>query len=83
MNIKKEFEHIDNHFSNISKEQLINDLKECGLKTSRQWIIDNTKSGACLTWNSDDKIMLTVKEIEELALTIATETILKERLYNE
>jgi len=62
-----------------------NELRSSGdwLKTSRQWIIDNTKSGAHLTWNSDDKIMLTVKEIEELALTIATETILKERLYNE
>lgn len=33
MNIKKESEYIDNHFSNISKEQLFNNLKECGLKT--------------------------------------------------
>lgn len=62
-----------------------NELRSSGdwLKTTRQWLIDNTKSGAYLTWNSDDKIMLTVKEIEELALTIATETIFKERMYNE
>lgn len=33
MNIKKEFEYINKHFSNISKEQLFNELKECGLKT--------------------------------------------------
>ena len=33
MNIKKESEYIDKHFSSMSKEQLFNDLKECGLKT--------------------------------------------------
>ena len=33
MNIKKEFEYIDKHFSNISPEQLFNQLRECGLKT--------------------------------------------------
>lgn len=33
MNIKEEFKYIDEYFTNISKEQLFNDLKECGLKT--------------------------------------------------
>ena len=40
MNVKKEFEYIDNHFENIDKETLIERLKECGLKTDEE-ILDN------------------------------------------
>lgn len=36
MNIKKEFEYIDNHFENIDKETLVEGLKECGLKTTNE-----------------------------------------------
>jgi len=33
LNLKEEFEYIENHFKNISKEQLYKDLVECGLNT--------------------------------------------------
>jgi 2C-methyl-D-erythritol 2,4-cyclodiphosphate synthase len=36
MDVKKEFEYIDNHFENVDKETLIEELKECGLKTTNE-----------------------------------------------
>jgi len=40
MNVKKEFDYIDNHFDNIDKETLVNQLIDCGLKTDEE-ILDN------------------------------------------
>lgn len=40
MNIKKEFDCIDNHFENIDRETLVNQLIDCGLKTDEE-ILDN------------------------------------------
>jgi hypothetical protein len=36
MNIKKEFEYINNFFSKLSKEKLLNGLTECGLKITKE-----------------------------------------------
>ena len=41
MNIKKEFDYIDNHFENIDHETLVNQLIDCGLKTPDEEILDN------------------------------------------
>jgi len=40
MNIKKEFDYIDNHFDNIDHKTLVNQLVDCGLKIDEE-ILDN------------------------------------------
>lgn len=70
MNIKKEFEYIENHFENIDKETLIEELEECGLKITNEknhieCVGIDMKRHVC---KSDEVLSgeLSVKEIELL-----------------
>jgi hypothetical protein len=67
----------------VERLSLIKQLEQRGgqwLRAARTWVQWSIPRGDSLTWNSNDTITITMKQLEELAVEVAASAVAEDRL---